>query len=73
MYEPPKGVEWVRLEKGMRTAGEGDVVIELDGKLGHFLDSLVTLGMHGEGRDSVAKAMLVRGIETVFPLLGQSK
>lgn len=48
-------------------------MIELDGKLDKLLDSIVVLGLHGNDRDTVAKAMLVRGIEAIFPLIKQGK
>lgn len=68
-YEPPAGVTWIRLEKGVRTAGEDQVVIDVGGELERYLGRLVALGLYGEDRDAVAKAMLARGIEAVFPLL----
>lgn len=68
-FEPSKGVKWVQLEEGERKASETQVIIDADGSIRKYLDCLVTLGLHGQCRDSVAKAMLARGIESVFSLI----
>ena len=69
VFEPPKGRKWISLEQGQRVAEDGQVVLAADGAVGRYLDSLVTLGLHGPDRDAVASAMLAKGIETVFPLI----
>lgn len=69
VFEPPKGRKWISLEKGQRVAEDGQVVLDADGAVGRYLDSLITLGLHGPDRDAVASAMLAKGIETVFPLI----
>ena len=68
-FEPPKGLKWVALEKGQCVADEDQIVLNANGAVGKYLDSLVTLGLHGNTRNAVASAMLAKGIETVFPLI----
>lgn len=69
VFEPPKGRKWISLEKGQRVAEAVQVVLDAEGAVGRYLDSLVALGLHGTDRDAVASAMLAKGIETVFPLI----
>ena len=69
VFEPPKGRKWISLEKGQRLAEAGQVVLDAEGSVGRYLDSLVALGLHGTNRDAVASSMLSKGIETVFPLI----
>lgn len=68
-FEPPKGLKWVALSQGQRVADMGQLVLDADGALGGYLDSLVALGLHGPDRNAVASSMLAKGIETVFPLI----
>lgn len=68
-FEPVSGVTWVQLKPGMRTADKDQVVIDVGGEMGRYLERLVALGLHGAERDAVASIMLARGIESVFPLI----
>jgi hypothetical protein len=68
-FEPPKGLKWVALSQGQRIADKEQLVLDADGALGRYLESLVTLGLHGPDRDAVASSMLAKGIESVFPLI----
>lgn len=68
-FEPPKGLKWVALEQGQRVVDADQIVLDADGAMGKYLDSLVTLGLHGGNRNAVASIMLAKGVETVFPLI----
>lgn len=68
-FEPATGITWVQLQTGMRTANKDQVVIDVGGEMGCYLEHLVQLGLHGASRDAVARIMLARGIESVFPLI----
>lgn len=68
-FEPPNGLKWVALSRGQRVVEKEQLVLSADGALGRYLDSLVTLGLHGPDRDAVASSMLAKGIESVFPLI----
>lgn len=72
-FEPPSGLKWVALSEGERVASKEHIVIELNDALGSYLDSLVTLGLHGVDRDAVARTMLARGVESVLPMLATSQ
>jgi hypothetical protein len=67
------GSKWVQIEKDERVASDGDVVIELSHELKKYLDNLVSLGLHGDNRNDVAKILFSRGLEAVFPLIVNSK
>lgn len=60
--EPRNKPKWVIVEENM-------LVLEIGGSTGDYLDALVNLGLYGETRHEVAKAMMARGIESVFHLL----
>lgn len=68
-FDPPQGLKWVALEQGQRVADQDQIVLDADGAIGKYLDSLVALGLHGGDRNAVAAVMLAKGIETVFPLI----
>jgi len=68
-FDPPKGLKWVSLQKGQCVAEENQIVLDVNGAVDQYLDSLVALGLHGEDRNEVATAMLAKGIESVFPLI----
>ncbi|TAM33483.1 MAG: hypothetical protein EPN61_18415 [Burkholderiaceae bacterium] len=57
-----KSSKWVLVEEDM-------LVLEISEQIGECLDGLVALGLHGDTRHKVAKVMMARGIESVFPLL----
>ena len=67
--EPPGGAQWVQLEEGERVTRAGQLVIDIDGPLAKYLDAFVDIGLHGDSRDAVARAMMARGIEGAFFLL----
>lgn len=69
VFEPPKGRKWISLEQGQRVADADHLVLDASGTLGRYIDNLVVLGLHGSDRDSVARTMLAKGLETVFPLI----
>lgn len=68
-FDPPKGLKWVALEQGQCVADQDQIVLDADGALGKYLESLVALGLHGGNKNAVASVMLAKGIESVFPLI----
>lgn len=60
--KPTDGPRWVKVEKDALS-------FKVNDETGNYLDAITKLGLHGETRHEVAKAMMARGIEGVFPLL----
>jgi hypothetical protein len=59
---PRETAKYVFVDKDM-------VLVEVSKEADKYLKELLGLGLHGETRHEVARAMMARGIETVFPLL----
>ncbi|MFA6231058.1 MAG: hypothetical protein WC617_12935 [Rhodanobacter sp.] len=60
--KPADEPRWIKVEKDTLS-------FKVNDQTGNYLDALVKLGLHGETRNEVAKAMMARGIESAFPLL----